>query len=107
MIQGRFSSLTVFFATSPHWPGIVDFLFLAYSRDAKEEITTCKGFKMARKREDSNFEVYIHSILYVFHTLTFRFSVSKSIVNFYRTHYSCKKDPPPTRKLTNSAVFRI
>ena len=50
MIQGRFSSLTVFFATSPHWPGIVDFLFSAYSRDAKEEITTCKRFERERIR---------------------------------------------------------
>ena len=50
MIQGRFSSLTVFFAASPHWPGLANFLFSAYSRDAKEEITTCKRFEKERIR---------------------------------------------------------
>ena len=45
--------------------------------------------------------------LYSFHTLTFRFSVCNSIVNFYQTHYLCKKDPPPTLKLPNTAVFQI
>ena len=97
--------MTVFFATSPHWPGIVDFLFSAYSGDAKEEITTCKRFESERIRI---LKCIYMSYLYMFHTLTFRFSVCNSIINLYETHYSCKKrSPSPTRKITNTTIFRI
>ena len=59
MIQGRFFSLNVFFAISPHWPRIVDFLFSAYSRDAKEEIVTCIQIKIEGIRI---LKMYMHAI---------------------------------------------
>ena len=45
--------------------------------------------------------------LYLSHTFTFRFSVCNSIVNFYQARSSCKKDSPPTQKITNTVFFRI
>ena len=59
MIQGRFSSLTVFFVTSAHWPGVVELLFSAYSRDAKEEIVTFIRIKIEGIRI---LKMYMHAI---------------------------------------------
>ena len=78
------------------------FFFSAYSRDAKEQFVTCIRIERIRIWKC----IYI-TYLYLFHTLTLRFSFCNSIINFYQTHYSCKKEPPPTRKMTKTAIFRI
>ena len=76
-------------------PRIFDFLF--FSLQQRCEGGNCYMYKN-RNRGEWNFEVHIHAITLLVsqHTLSFRLST------FIKIHYSYKKDPPPTLKITKN-----
>ena len=95
--------MTVFFATSPHRPEIVDSLcFPAYSRDEKVDIVTCMRFEIRGNRILKCICI-CHSFIY-FIRLLFDFPLVTALSTFIKHITRVKKIPC---RLGNKGTWRL